>query len=137
MDEDSDDPLDEEMMQDLQLLGFQLAWNRMMTVVVCLVASGLMLVVPFFTPHMAEVFADFDTELPTSTNLIIIVPPMMYVMVFGLALTLAIVKEYTIESLRIRKAINYALGVPLILFAILYAFSMFLPMIKLVQSVSR
>ncbi|MBI1375384.1 MAG: hypothetical protein GC159_21935 [Phycisphaera sp.] len=124
-------------LEEAEQRGYDKAWNRMLTVVVCLFAAGLTLIVPTLTPRLAEVFAGFETELPGLTDAILSVSSMTYTIVFGLTFSFAILKEFVIDSMMARMIVNYVLAAPLVLFALVYPFAMFLPMIPLLRTAAQ
>lgn len=84
----------------------------------------------------AEMFREFDVDLPAMTQVLLSVPTGVSVLVLVGAATLLVIKEGVIQKASVRLTLNLLAGLGLLALAALLVVALFLPLFTLTQQLS-
>jgi len=81
----------------------------------------------------AEMFREFDVDLPAMTQLLLSVPTGVSVLVLVGATALLVIKEGVVRKVSVRLTLNLLAGLGILAFAALLVVALFLPLFTLTQ----
>jgi type II secretory pathway component PulF len=95
---------------------------------------GIAAVDLFIVPNFGDMFADFDTEMPQVTILVMQAPRIAVVVTAILLAGLLVVKEIYLRSIAVKVVINLAALLLAAGAVVVLIFSLFMPLIKIMES---